>query len=554
MNKSTVIGIVVLLLVVAGGVGYKLYTDMASGSPGSGGPAPEAAQAKPLQIAPAAGYVLDQTELDGKSVPVLRIPLDTWGGYAALFAANKGSKPSADSLFYKLAGFGVELVKVEGAQAQLDGFASGRYHILWSGMDSLPVLYHTLKSDRRVVPQVIGLFDWSTGGDGIVVRQDIKTPKDLRGKTILTSGNTPQNFFLLWLLAQSGIAPSEVKMVYLGDGEAARDAFLKDSSIAAWVTWEPFVSSLTDPASSSYRKDLRTLITSRDANQLIADIYLARLDLVKEKPELVQGFVKVMLEGEKLLEQDPEPAYAAMSAFFGLSGSNEARSMVKDVHIPNLTESRMFFNLDNPINAWKIFYMAQEYQKSTGALPADASWEAESVVNTRFLDALADDPSFAGQPNRVANSFNKQASFDITDLENQRVVLTEDLDISFDAQKLDFDPASTRQDIVTNMKHLATVAQQMEILGTTVVKLAGHLDTTKVEEFRAMGQQSFIEASSQAKLISKRRAEFIKKLLVEHFGADPERIYTEGKGWEQPVDEADPARNRRVEVRFLAFE
>jgi outer membrane protein OmpA-like peptidoglycan-associated protein len=63
-----------------------------------------------------------------------------------------------------------------------------------------------------------------------------------------------------------------------------------------------------------------------------------------------------------------------------------------------------------------------------------------------------------------------------------------------------------------------------------------------------------VEASAQAKLISKRRAEFVKRVLVEEFKVDPDRIVTEGRGWDQPIDAADPAANRRVEVQFLSFE
>jgi outer membrane protein OmpA-like peptidoglycan-associated protein len=61
-------------------------------------------------------------------------------------------------------------------------------------------------------------------------------------------------------------------------------------------------------------------------------------------------------------------------------------------------------------------------------------------------------------------------------------------------------------------------------------------------------------ASAQAKLISKRRAEFVKKLLIERYKADPERVITEGRGWDQPIDPAMPDANRRVEVQFLSFE
>ena len=94
----------------------------------------------------------------------------------------------------------------------------------------------------------------------------------------------------------------------------------------------------------------------------------------------------------------------------------------------------------------------------------------------------------------------------------------------------------------------------MDVLGTTVVKLIGHLDTSKVEEFKAQGMQFYIEASAQAKLLSKKRAEFVKSILVDKYGCDADRIFTEGKGWDLPVDTQDQAKNRRVEVKFFSFE
>jgi outer membrane protein OmpA-like peptidoglycan-associated protein len=54
-------------------------------------------------------------------------------------------------------------------------------------------------------------------------------------------------------------------------------------------------------------------------------------------------------------------------------------------------------------------------------------------------------------------------------------------------------------------------------------------------------------------LISKKRAEFVKSVLVKHFGVDPDRIVTEGKGWDNPISD-DPNKNRRVEVRFISYE
>jgi len=39
-----------------------------------------------------------------------------------------------------------------------------------------------LRKDTRVMPRVFQQVDWSNGGDGIVVRDTVKTMADLRGK------------------------------------------------------------------------------------------------------------------------------------------------------------------------------------------------------------------------------------------------------------------------------------------------------------------------------------------------------------------------------------
>ena len=105
-----------------------------------------------------------------------------------------------------------------------------------------------------------------------------------------------------------------------------------------------------------------------------------------------------------------------------------------------------------------------------------------------------------------------------------------------------------------NLVLLNKVSEQTKFLATTIVKLVGHLDTTKVADFKAQGNQAYIEAGAQAKLISKKRAEFIKKVLVEEYSIDPQRIVTEGKGWDNPVDVNEPSKNRRVEVKFISLE
>lgn len=556
MKKSVVIGIILLLLIVGGGLAYKFISD-GNSLPGlnAGAIKPEAPSPQRLVFTGFAGYTLPTMDVKGVQVPILRIPLDIWGGYAPLFTANGGSKPNVDSLFYKNGKFLVELVSLPDAKAQQKGFVDGEFPLIWASMDSLPQLYDGLKADKRVIPQAVGLFDWSAGGDGVVVRESIKTPRDLVGKKILTSGNTPYNFMLLWLLAQTGLSPVDVKTVYLSDGDQALEAFKNDPSIDAWVSWEPYISNVLQSNSPDYVKGTRMLISSKDANQLIADVYITRRDFAQEQGPLLQAFVESMMEATDIFAKDPDPTLSAMAEFYKLkAGPSEAAQLMKSVHLANFPENRMFFDPDNPIGANKIFLMAQEYYRSLGSLPSDVSYDPDRVINAQFLNKAFEKKLFANQKNGMLSSFNKNAAFDIADLENQRIVLTNDVKLYFEAQRIDFDLTSNTPESLENVRLLKEVVNQMRILGTTAVKLIGHLDTTKLADFKAKGQQAFVEASSQAKLISKKRAEFVKKVLIEKYGIEPERIVTEGRGWDQPIEGADPAANRRVEIQFLSFE
>lgn len=561
--KRAIIGVLILVAAVAVGVGYRFFSaGSAAGGTGvsailgnkdsQGSKAGELtfAQVEPLTVAGIGGYQLGSVDLGEGNVPLLRVPLDTWGGYAALFAANGGTKPSKDSLFYKRGKFAVELVSEESAGAQLEGFAAGRWPVIWAPMDSLPLLYDALKTDKRVLPRVLGLFDWSSGGDGILVKDVIKRPADLKDRVILTSSNTPYSFMLLWYLAQNNLSAKDVKVVWIDDGEKALEAFRSDSRIVAWVSWTPFINEVADPASQSYVSGTRLLISSRDANQLIADTYVVRNDLFQDKPEMMQAFVECMLEAADLVGPD---TFSAMGAFYGVSAA-EAKSMLDDVHLANAPETAMFLDDSNPIGAYKIFVLAQEYYKQLGQLAPTASYEPERVLSRKIVDAALATGRFKAQKNLIADSFNKKAAFDIADLETQRVVLANDVQLYFEAQRLDFDLSANTAEMKENARLLAKVAEQTEFLATTMVKLVGHLDTAKMEEFRAKGTQAFIEASAQAKLISKKRAEFVKKTLAEKYGIDAERIVTEGRGWDSPLDPENPDLNRRVEVQFISLE
>jgi len=328
-----------------------------------------------------------------KETMVLRIPLVTWGGYAALFAANNGATATEDSLFYKYGKFKVELIQVEDPTLHLQGFSNGTYNIIWCTMDMLPLQYDSLSQDPRTIPKVIGVFDYSAGGDGIIVRHGIKSAADMVGKRVVLPQYQPSHYFFLWYLNSNNINFKDVNFIYAEDAIKAKDTFITDSSIDICVTWSPFIYDITDPEKDTYIQGSELLLTTAQgspAHGVIADVYAARADFIKKYPDAVKAFTRAMTEGYDLFMKDQDKVAAQIAALFGIpGGSEEVKLMFGDVVIGGKEENKNFFTKDYAFSGYNIFKLSSELYKKDGKLASSFSVAPEQVLDGSFmLDAI----------------------------------------------------------------------------------------------------------------------------------------------------------------------
>ena len=130
-------------------------------------------------------YQWDQKE------KVLRFSYNVWAGWLPVIAANHGTEPNPESIFAKKYGFRVKMELMDDPVAARDAFAAGKVHTLWGTADMMVLLAPELIKDSRTSPRIVQQIDWSSGGDGIVVRSSIKSVADLRNKTITLAQNSP---------------------------------------------------------------------------------------------------------------------------------------------------------------------------------------------------------------------------------------------------------------------------------------------------------------------------------------------------------------------------
>ena len=182
-----------------------------------------------------------------------------------------------------------------------DAYAAGNLHVGWATLDMLPLFLEGLRKDSRVMPRVYQQVDWSNGGDGIVVRDTIKTMADLRGKTVVLAQNSPSHFFVLNALINAGVQPAEVEFKFTQDAFQAAAAFNADKRLAGCVSWAPDIYNLEKV------KGNRMLVTTSTANKLIADVWFARADFAKDNPDIIEGITRGIFDAmEDLKAQDGE--------------------------------------------------------------------------------------------------------------------------------------------------------------------------------------------------------------------------------------------------------
>ncbi|HEV3002892.1 MAG TPA: hypothetical protein VGX78_00455, partial [Pirellulales bacterium] len=114
--------------------------------------------------------------------------LNVWAGWGPIIYANGGFK--AGKLWKTPDGeeFKLQLNLIDNPIVMRDAYTNGDVHIGWATLDMIPLFMEGFVDeqakpiDSRVMPRVFQQVDFSNGGDGIVVRESVKTVADLRGK------------------------------------------------------------------------------------------------------------------------------------------------------------------------------------------------------------------------------------------------------------------------------------------------------------------------------------------------------------------------------------
>jgi len=500
----------------------------------------------PSQRLPPVEGISNYEEMSDRTV---RFAINVWAGWAPIIHANNGFR--AGKVWTTPSGedFKVELTLIDDPVAMRDAFAAGSIHIGWATLDMVPLFLESLSRDSRVMPRIFQQVDWSNGGDGIVVREDIRTVADLRGKSLVLAQNSPSHFFALNALINGGVQPSEVTLKFTQDAFQAAAAFNADRSIAGAVSWAPDIYNLSEVQGN------RLLVSTATANKLIADVWFARADYAKDNPDIMEGLVRGIFDAMvELKEQSNQQSAAKLMADGYSIPESDTLGMLADAHSTNYAENREFFlNQNNPTNFERTWDMAYYLYKRIGVVSNKVPFD--QVMDFSVIQKLASEPKYANQTNDYNVQFAPAAASAVQAESTE--ILTKTVVIHFFPNSWDIEKVITKTadgktiDELYDPNAAFVVEEVGEVAGqygAARIVIEGHTDASmkgRVPE-DAVRELSF------------NRANAVKESILQEFNTlQPNQFSAAGAGWERPADPADPmnhAKNRRVEIKVYPVE
>ena len=479
----------------------------------------------------------------------VRFAINVWAGWAPIIFANEGFKPGKIWKDARGKEFRVELVLIDNPVEMRDTVISGDVHIGWATVDMLPLLLEGLQKDSRTFPRVFQQIDWSNGGDGIVVRDSIKTMADLRGKSIVLAQNSPSHFFILNALLNAGVQPGDVKFKFTNDAFEAAAAFNAEKSLAAAVSWAPDIYNLEKV------KGNRLIVTTETANKLIADVWFARADFAKDHRSICEGLVRGIFDAMMELKQQANKEKVAewMSKGYKIP-KKETLGMLGDAYWTNFADNREFFlNQNSPTNFERTYETAYFLYRKIGQISSPVDFD--KIVDFSIIKKLNKVPKYRDQVSEYNISF-APASAGLVKAESEEI-LTKTVVIHFFPNSHDLWKKVQRT--VNGTTKELPYDPNVKFVVDEIGKLAGQYGAARIVI------EGHTDASMRGKVpvamvkgLAEQRASAVRAAVLKRFKSlDKNQFSAQGMGWDRPADKNDPnnhAKNRRVEVKVYPLE
>lgn len=292
-------------------------------------------------------------------------------------SAEPAKVAQADNTFAKESGAKVDWRKFDSGASVVRALASGDVQIGNIGSSPLAVA-----ASQQVPIEVFLLASQLGNSEAMVVKNTIKTPKDLIGKRIAVPFISTTHYSLLSALKHWGIRPDQLQIINLQP----------PAIIAAWQRGDIDGAYVWAPAVNELEKTGKVLTDSDQVGKWgspTLDVWVVRKDFAQKHPEVVTAFARSALAAQKGYLNNPEQWLKEgdnLSKLSRLSG-------VPEQQVPGLVKGNTYLTaqqqveqLGKPVD--KAIVDTAKFLKEQGKVP-QAATDYSDYVTDRFVKPLA---------------------------------------------------------------------------------------------------------------------------------------------------------------------
>ena len=239
-----------------------------------------------------------------------QLDIITWGGDIATIVGNGNGRMTSKGSIFEERGLNFTLVREDKFREQIKSYLRGDIMYLRGTKGQIAGALELLARDPRTVPVEIYQMTWSRG-DVLVVKDYIKKPQDLCGKTVVAQLDGPHDDYLARIVTDACGSATAVKIKRVADltgtGSSPSKA-LHDSDVAGVFVISIDALALTsggkvgDGAEESV-KGAYILMSTKTCTTCIPDVYVVRSDYLKSDRDKVEKFVNGLLVAEERLNR-----------------------------------------------------------------------------------------------------------------------------------------------------------------------------------------------------------------------------------------------------------
>lgn len=523
---------------------------------------------------------------DCRTAQRTKVPLITWGADIVTLYANGSDVRTQKGSIFNQKGLNLELARVDDFAKQVQAYMRCDSPYLRATLGMANLVTDITEKDPRTKMVAIYQHSWSAGGDALVVKQGIKKPSDLKGKTVALQKGGPHVDYLMTILRDADLSPNDITIKWTKDlvgfqGSTPSAALLQDAGVDAALVIIPDGLALTSDGtvgtgSENSAKGARILVSTKSANRVIADLYFVRADYLKANSNQVQQFVKGLLEAEQKVREIAKNQSSERTNLM-----KKSAKILLDSELAQEDAQAMWLDAETVgFNGNVRFFTDANYPRRFERLTKDVQNALVSLGHVRSLKSISG-PNFdfkslrpgadISQPESQRFDRFNQAAINQA-ITRQQAQGTIDDNTLFEFE-INFKPNQDNFPVELYQQQFERVIDLSATYAGAVITVEGHSDPLGFLRARKEGKSQIVMNTmmQSARNLSVSRAQSVRDSIVDlakqnNIGLDPSQFVTVGMGFMDPKsglcgafpcppqNEQDWLSNMRVVFRIVNVE